>query len=135
MDGETMITNEEEKYLDVLQNIEFMIVSVYKKYPDLSDMEVNRSLEAIIKVYHAEFRGHTLKQPQLQDKKLMVFEGVKLACESRLGREKTHDNQGGEQKTVDEILFCLRKIKKSVENWNKRSGRQGYLKFVTQFIV
>jgi len=39
-----------------------------------------------------------------------------------------------DEKTVDEILGCLRKIRKSVDRWNKRGGQQGYLQFVSNFI-
>ncbi len=37
----------EDNYLDVLQNIEFGIIAVYKQYQDLSDYDVMRALEAI----------------------------------------------------------------------------------------
>ena len=36
--------------------------------------------------------------------------------------------------TAQEILACLRKIRKSVERWNKRGGQQGYLHFVREFV-
>ena len=41
----------EEQYEDVLQNIEFAIVSSYREYPDLSDYGVMRALEALMDVY------------------------------------------------------------------------------------
>jgi len=31
-------------------------------------------------------------------------------------------------------MACLRRIRKSVERWNKRGGQQGYVTFVNQFI-
>jgi hypothetical protein len=36
--------------------------------------------------------------------------------------------------TVAEILACLRKVRRSVDKWNKRGGSQGYLQFVQQYI-
>jgi len=44
----------EDKYLDVLQNIEFAIVSVYRKESDLSDYEVMDALDALINLYRAQ---------------------------------------------------------------------------------
>jgi hypothetical protein len=35
---------------------------------------------------------------------------------------------------VDVIIACLKRIRKSVEKWNKQGGRQGYLTFVEQFV-
>ncbi len=40
----------------------------------------------------------------------------------------------GADKTLDEILACLKRVRKSVNYWTKESGRQGYLNFVTQFV-
>ncbi|MEN6359555.1 MAG: hypothetical protein ABFD59_05810 [Smithella sp.] len=37
-----------EKYQDVLQNIEFAIVSIYRENLEMTDYAVMRSLEAII---------------------------------------------------------------------------------------
>ena len=46
----------EEQYLDVLQNIEFAIVSAYREHNDLRDREVMRALDALIDFYRAEAR-------------------------------------------------------------------------------
>jgi hypothetical protein len=37
-------------------------------------------------------------------------------------------------KTVEEILECLKRIQTSVKKWNKHYGRQGYLTFVEKYI-
>lgn len=127
----------EDEYLDVLQNIEFAIVSVYKEQHDLRDLQVMRALDNLIELYRAESRGHQPKELSLPEKEAVVFERVKSMCEFRLGREKLSikrpDIPAGAI-TVDEILSCLRKIRRSVERWNKRGGQQGYLRFVSQFI-
>lgn len=127
----------EEEYLDVLQNIEFAIVSVYKEHPDLRDTQVMRALDALIDHYRAEARGHHPKEHRLPETEALIFERVKDMCEIRLGREKLATelpDLSPETKTADEILTCLRKIRKSADKWNKRGGRQGYLQFVTSFI-
>jgi hypothetical protein len=34
----------------------------------------------------------------------------------------------------DVIVECLKRIRKSIQRWNREGGRQGYLKFVEQFV-
>ena len=127
----------EEDYLDVLQNIEFAIVSVYRERNDLRDYEVMRALDALIDFYRAEARGHIPKEFHLPEKETLVFQRVQDMCEFRLGRENLGSNVQPisiEKKTADEILACLRKIRKSVDRWNKQGGKQGYLQFVSEFV-
>ena len=47
----------EDKDLDVLQNIEFAIVSVYRERSGLSDYNVMRALDALILTFRALFHG------------------------------------------------------------------------------
>ena len=128
----------EEEYLDVLQNLEFAIVSVYKEQRDLRDLQVMRALDSLIELYRAESRGHQPKQHNLPEQENLVFERVKSMCEFRLGRENSGvdapDILLGGTITVDEILSCLRKIQRSVERWSKRYGKQGYLQFISEFV-
>ena len=127
----------EDVHLDVLQNIEFAIVSVYRQQSDLRDVDVMRALDGLIDVYRTETRGHTPKDISLPDPAGMVFRRTKDMCELRLGRQEVatriHVSFEGE-KTVSDILACLRKIRKSVERWNKRGGQQGYLQFASEFV-
>ena len=127
----------EDVHLDVLQNIEFAIISVYRKQHDLRDVEVMRALDALIDVYRAEARGHTPKDMSLTGPEGMVFQRTKEMCEYRLGRQGVTTRlqvpfEG--DKTAHDILACLRKIRRSAERWNKRGGQQGYLQFVSEFV-
>ena len=127
----------EDKYLDVLQNIEFAIVSVYRERGGLLDYDVMRALDALIDFYRSESRGHTPKDVHLPEQETLVFQRLKDMCEFRLGRKDLGDNIQatlGEEKTVHEILSCLRKVRKSVDRWNRRGGQQGYLQFVCQYV-
>jgi len=36
--------------------------------------------------------------------------------------------------TVNELLDCLKRIKKSVQFWTKEGGRQGYLVYISNFM-
>jgi len=127
----------EDKDLDVLQNIEFAIVSVSRERSGLSDYNVMRALDALIGLYRAESRGHTQKPIALEDLDLAVFERVKAMCESRMGRAEQLDMAQlppAIEKNLDDVLACLRKIRKSVDKWNKRGGPEGYLSFVSQYV-
>src|SRR5258707_8210510 len=76
----------EDRYGDVLQNIEFAIVSVYREHPDLADFNVDRVLEGLIRVYMAEERQRLAPTLRLNELDQPVFERVREMCEWRLGR-------------------------------------------------
>lgn len=127
----------EDIHLDVLQNIEFAIVSVYRERGDLVDYDVMRALDALIDVYRAESRGYTPKEIHLPERESLVFQRVKDICEFRIGRSELRINRNilsGAEKTADEIHAYLRRIRRSVDRWNKRGGQQGYLQFVKQYV-
>jgi lysyl-tRNA synthetase class II len=130
----------EEEYLDVLQNIEFSIVKVYRQHPEMADWDALDAIEALIRSYTAEARGRSRPKIRFSDLSKLVFETVETMCEWRLGRERllAEDDKPSdvtmEPKTMDEIIACLKRVRKSIRRWNKESGRQGYLNFVSEFI-
>ena len=63
----------EDTHLDVLQNIEFAIVSVYQKQNTLRDLEVMRALDALIDVYRAEARGILPRTSARLNQKALFF--------------------------------------------------------------
>ena len=130
----------EDKYTDVLQNIEFGIVMTYRDHPELSDYGVMRMLEALIDSYTAEKIGRSPRHFSLSDVEHLLLENVRRMCEWRLGRASLSNNASKdkeivpEPKSVDEIVLCLKRILKSVNRWNKSGGRQGYLNFIIQYV-
>ena len=126
----------EDKYLDVLQNIEFAIVSVYHKQNDLNDYDVMNALDALIDSYRLEIRRYNPKEYHLSTKESLVFWSVQEMCEYRLGRKDLNGIEMNklEIKTIEEIVSCLRKIRKSVERWNNQGGKQGYLTFIKEYV-
>lgn len=126
-----------DTHLDVLQNIEFAIVSVYEDHPALSDYTVMKALDALIGLYKAESRGHTPREISLDEDEAELLDRVRTICEWRMGREKLamEETLDLEQLTsLDDMLSCIRKIRRSVEKWNGRGGSQGYLRFVSQYV-
>jgi len=130
----------EEEYQDVLQNIEFAIVRLYREDPSLLDYAVLDALQALIRFYQAEERQRRPPALRLSEKSQRVFEAVKEMCEWRLGRGGLMDEEGkdvkieGESLSAEEIVKCLRRIHKSAQFWTKKGGRQGYLNYVSPFI-
>lgn len=130
----------EEEYQDVLQNIEFAIVNVYHRQAKLVDYDVETVLTALIRLYQAEQAQRQFDPPSLNELRQELYEMVKSMCDWRLGRTELtrQGDKGGVPNpppiTIEEIIACLKRIRKSVQKWNKRGGQQGYLKFVEQFI-
>ena len=130
----------EEKYLGVLQNIEFGIVKIFRQNSGLMDWDVLQTLEALIKKYKAEAANRPEPALALNELRQNLFDSVKAMCELNLGRAKLSDQNGKpvvlpmNNVSVDEIIQCLKRIHRSVEFWNKKSGRQGYLNFIVEHI-
>ena len=126
----------EEQYLDVLQNVEAMIVMVYQEHPKLTDNDVERALDALIRAYRHPDRP----VPSLGDLSAEVFDAVQSICEVRMGRASLQLEDGTpfeldtKPLNTEEMLAVLRRVRKSVRKWNKKMGRRGYLRFVQQFI-
>jgi hypothetical protein len=132
----------EDKYEDVLQNIEFAIVSTYRDHTELSDYGVMRALEALIDAYSGEKIGRSPRVFRLSDLEVRLKDAIREMCEWRLGRAELSEAKpskplpaGVEAISVDEIIRCLKRILKSVNRWNKEGGSQGYLNFVVQYVM
>ena len=79
----------EEQYEDVLQNIEFAIISSYRERPEeISDWSVEAALDALIRAYGAEHSGRTLRPARLSEAEQTIYDRVQGMCEWRLGREQ-----------------------------------------------
>jgi hypothetical protein len=131
----------EEQYQDVLQNIEFAIVGVYRELPeDVSDWSVETALDGLMRAYQAEHTGRTAAAPRLSEAERLIYDRVRAMCEWRLGRQQLVGEAGQpalrelEPKTLDEIIACLKRVRTSVKRWHKSGGRRGYLDFVSRYI-
>ena len=130
----------EEEHADVLQNIEFAIVTTYRDVPSLMDANVMRALEALIDAYVAEKIGRPPRVGGLTSDEERVLNGMRAMCEWRLGRKPLTREDGGEgfspsqPQTVDVVLLCLKRILKSVKKWNREYGMRGYLDFIVNYV-
>ena len=128
--------NVEEEFEDVLQNIEFAVVSTFREHPDLLDFDVERVYETLIKEYARPAHGTSPTFPT--EARAALYARVKHICDWRLGRGEIGDTKSRmpapEPITPEEMVACLKRLRRSVNMWTKRGGRQGYLEFVGDFI-
>jgi hypothetical protein len=134
-----MEENFEEKYQGVLQNMEFALAQVYRTDPKMTDYAALYAVESLIKLYNAEQQGRTIATPQFQPHEQEAFDSLKAICEWRLGRQALVSQEDVEieidqANTPEEIVACLKRIKKSIEFWQKRGGRRSYFEFVSRFL-
>lgn len=130
----------EDKHPDVLQNIEFMIVRLYKENGALRDKNVIKALEAAASHFRALAGKRSIPEPKLEGLELEAFEQIKLILENkRKGGQAIvpkRFSRAFKEPTQDEIfLACIRKIEKSAKRWTKERGERGYLNFVKDYIV
>jgi hypothetical protein len=135
MDDQTF----EERYLDVLQNLEFGIIQVARRHPEMSDWEALAAVEALMQVYRAEATGREARPPKLDPLAEETYGIVESMCEWRLGRGQFVNDEGEpmellvEPIAAEEMYRCLKRIRDSIRKWTKRAGRQGYLRYIDQF--
>jgi hypothetical protein len=126
----------EERYQSELMNLEYAIVSVFRKSPALIDAEVDSAMEALVSRYSAEATGRAARTVTLDGARQAVFDAVAPVCEWLLGRAPvdTPDPPPDEILGLDVLVACLKRIRKSLQRWTKHAGRQGYLAFVSRFL-
>lgn len=139
----------EDHYMDVLQNIEFGIVTVYRQHTEMTDYDAQKTIETLIREYQAESTNRSLPTIAMKPLVQETYDSVKAMCEWRLGRtqigkeekksffkqrSKKHTEISIESITIEEIILCLKRIRKSIEFWNRKGGRQGYLDFISEFV-
>jgi hypothetical protein len=133
-----MIMGVEDEYTDVLQNIEFSIVSVHRDDPRLLDLDVIEAIEALIRGYSLEEQGRAWPSTRLSSRAALVVEACKPVCEWRLGRTSISNSRGADGSapaiSVATIVQCLKRLRKSARMWNEHGGRQGYLEYIEQFM-
>jgi len=130
----------EDEYLDVLQNVEAGIMQVFREHPEMTDAEALQAVEGALRLYQAEVKKRNPPALRFSPLAQEAFDAVKAMCDWRLGRGELVDDSGRAvdlgitPKTMDEIIACLKRIRRSIELWSKRGGRQGYLNYVDDFI-
>lgn len=125
------------EYLNVLKSIELAVVNLWRVHPEMTNYTVSRAYEAAIARYHNLERGMTPKEAALTGLDLQVYNAVVAVCEWCLGQGPSPSQKPLKLEatpTLEEMTWCLRKLKKSADHWTQRSGRQGYLNFIDSYL-
>ncbi|KAA3659572.1 MAG: hypothetical protein DWQ04_21945 [Chloroflexi bacterium] len=130
----------EEQYNDTLRSLELALVRVYRKNDAVVDWHVGTAVNNLTRIYTAEQRKR--KQPSLKmpPQTQQAFTNLQIACEGWLGRAPLFDEVGQISQldqnnlTIAEIIACLKRIRRSIDMWQKEGGRRGYFEFIDQFL-
>ncbi len=130
-----MTTAFEDKYLDVLQNIECGLLSMVEDHPALCDYDMLRVIEHAQAHYKSQQKAGSSSQViecRLAGIQRQIFERVKTMCDWRLGKRPFSPDQelSCSPISLEELLLCLKRIEKSIMFWTKQGGRKGYIAFV-----
>jgi hypothetical protein len=131
----------EDEYMGVLQNIEAMIITVYREQDEsFSDHSVSRALEAAIDEMVALKINRQPRDFRLDEVETDILRAITGICLWRLGKVGLVDENDEdveidfEPNTPQEIIDCLKRIQMSVKFWNNQNGRQGYLNYASKFV-
>ena len=132
----------EYEHTDVLQNLEFAVAELYREHPEMTDYAVLRVYEAVLEAYAAEKAGRAPRKLPLSDLEEGLSARIREVSEWRLERSALGESEDGgeglppgEPLPLDTLLLCLKRLVKSVNTWTRRSGRQGYLNFMSPFAL
>jgi hypothetical protein len=125
-----------ENNLDLLQNIEFGIIEIYRADPSLLDVDAKDAIDALVRHYHSEQEQRMPSANRLGERAERVFLLVQQICEWRLGRSSSPVEAAEPELwiPVSDLVKALREIQKSIPRWSRQGGRKGYLEFVSQYL-
>lgn len=130
----------EERYKDVLLNMESVLMPLYNQHAKMTDHSVIYAIETLIKSLNAEEQGRTITLPDFQPHEKDAFDSLRAISYWLMGKGQMTDENGQEidmklePKTLEEIIACLKRIHKSVQFWLKRGGRRGYYEYVSKYL-
>jgi hypothetical protein len=123
-----------DDYQDVLQNIEAAVVVIWQQNPAMTNYVVMAAYDAAINYYRALANQQPPKPANLTGLDAKVFAGVKEICEWRSGRAPGPEEGEVTPIPLEDLVACLRKLRKSVDFWTKQGGRQAYMQYIAQHV-
>jgi len=110
--------------LDLLQNIEFGIISVYRENNKIRDVDVQKALKILIDQTRKRINGQPSSIPDSSGIEYTIVDAVSEILKIR----------GDSYDELKSHIFAFKRINKSVKLWTKKRGIRGYLKFIDNFI-
>jgi hypothetical protein len=122
------------EYEDVLKDIETEVVKTWRTHREMTNYAVMRAYEAAIAHYNALARQQTPKPANLTGLEASLFEAIKDVCDWRLGLVKYAERPAVKPVPAEDMVACLRRLRKSVDFWTEQGGRQGYMQYIQRFL-
>jgi hypothetical protein len=126
--------NPVREYEDVLKDIETVVVGIWRKQRGMTNYAVMRAYDAAVTHFAAVARQQTPKPVNLTGLDATLFEAVKDVCDWRLGLVKYAERPQLPPVPPQDMVACLRRLRKSVDFWTQHGGRQGYMEYVQKYI-
>ena len=132
--------NFEEEYMAPLQNMEVALALTYRAHEAMTDWETLNAVNGLLRTYTAEQRRRKPPTLKLSPLAQQSYDELKRTCDGLLGLAPLALESGrlvelsDTPLTVAEVINCLKRIRKSVEMWQKEGGQRGYFNFVRQFL-
>ncbi len=147
--------NFEEEYMAPLQNMEVALALTYRAHEAMTDWETLNAVNGLLRTYTAEQRRRKPPTLKLNPLAQQSYDELKRTCDGLLGHAPLALDSGRLVElsdtplalesgrfvelshtplTVGEVIKCLKRIRKSVNMWQKEGGQRGYFNFVNQFL-
>lgn len=110
----------------ILYEIEVGIIKIYKVDRELTDHNVNKAADALVRHYTADLKGRKHPKIRLTDLEQKVYDHLQSVCENWMEKE----GEGYDQYDKPLIIDCLKRIQKSIRLWTTDYGMHGYLNFI-----
>ena len=129
-----------EHHMDILQNMEFAAIQIYRLHPDLVDVDVIHAYNALFAAYSDPLFDSEKERKMLEilpETACAMYDVVRQMGEWRFvdddDRTKagTSHLSGDARKILKDCVACLLD---SAKFWHARNGSTGYLEYVDQFI-
>ncbi|MEN0048692.1 MAG: hypothetical protein AAF806_16645 [Bacteroidota bacterium] len=128
-----------EYLMPVMHSIESRVVKCYEEFPKLADKDIEWVYEQLLMYYKGLGRGKKREKPlSASDIKQAVIDELlnKLEVREKVGNDEQYiGNVKHGTRTVDSLPMlyelAFKTLRNSVRFWRKRSGRTGYLDYIT----
>lgn len=126
------------RHPDVRQNLGHAVLSTWREQPEMVDPDALRAYEAALAHCRAEARGKPPPTPNLRAPDAAAYRALLEVCEWQLGPRTPSGLTPDEPPapvSVTDLQACLQRLCKSVESWDRRGGRRGDQKLVSQSVL
>ena len=114
----------QQKYLDILHDIEECIATINADHPELDDAQVIRALRALLYAYTT---GNSVP-PALSPLATEIYADVQQVLAWRIR------DVPGSRAVFRPLLDSLECVIDSAEFWHRQGGVRGYLEYMSQFL-